>query len=49
LSHVIQPSLCVRLALSRNDAVHFFGERSRLGCCSARLAPNIRGVAVTKW
>jgi hypothetical protein len=26
----------------------FFGERSRLGCCSARLAPNIRGVAVTK-
>jgi hypothetical protein len=24
------------------------GERSRLGCCSVRLAPNIGGVAITK-
>jgi hypothetical protein len=25
-----------------------YGERSRLGCCSVRLAPNIGGVAITK-
>jgi hypothetical protein len=26
----------------------FLGERSRLGCCSVRLAPNIGGMAITK-
>jgi hypothetical protein len=26
----------------------FFGERSRPGCCSVRLAPNIGGVAMSE-
>jgi hypothetical protein len=33
-----------------DDSLSFpsFGERGRLGCRSVRLAPNVRGVAVTK-